>query len=232
MTQETLLENLGPSLKQCSICHQWFEKRTFSPKSARCKECDLARRRERSRAPEQVQRRKDRRANPTPEQREAERERGRLKFVNRTPEQVQRDYEYRLSRKETDNARARELRAQSPERRAKDRASVRNSTLKQKYGVTPEMYRLMYDDQGGKCYFCEYTPESGKKRLAVDHVRDTPYVRGLLCGPCNANWVDEYLRLPEEYRDSKRTNDYLLRGKSGDYIEGIRQRVEASRHSE
>lgn len=82
----------------------------------------------------------------------------------------------------------------------------------------------MYDDQGGRCYFCnEQRPIRGKKGLAIDHDKETGFVRGLLCRPCNANWVDEYKRLPKEYQDSPRTNAYLLRGETGEYIDGIRR---------
>ena len=219
------LENSGLSLRQCKYCLRWFERATFPLKSARCKECLLARARELSRTPEQVQKRKERRANHTPEQRVGERERGRHKYANRTPEQKRRDYERRQSRKDIDNTRSRELRAQSPERRAKQRYSVWKSTLKFKYDITPEIYDAMYEDQGGKCYFCSDGPGRGKGRLAVDHDRDTGFVRGLLCRPCNAGWPDEYNKLPKEFQDSPRTNTYLLRGMAGDYVESIKQRL-------
>lgn len=104
--------------------------------------------------------------------------------------------------------------------------------MKGNYGITPEMYQLMCEDQSGKCYFCDHTPDESKgEKLAIDHDKDTTFVRGLLCSPCNASWVDLYAQLPEAFRDSPRTNDYLLRGKSGDYIESIRRRVAASQGS-
>ena len=224
MTQMTMFEGSEPTLKQCSNCQLWFEKTTFRYKSARCKECLLARARELSRTPEQVQKRKERRANRTPEQREAARERGRRDYANRKPEQKQREYERRQSRKEIDNARARELRAQSPGWRARQNLSVWKSTLKKKYRITPEIRQAMYEDQGGKCYICDVQkPSRGKGGLAVDHDKDTDFVRGLLCRPCNANWVDEYKRLP--LQDSQRTNAYLRRGERGDYIESIKRRL-------
>ena len=217
------LENSGPSLRQCKYCLRWFERATFPLKSARCKECLLARARELSRTPEQVQKRKERRANHTPEQSETERDRGRRKYANRTLEQKQRDSERRQSRREIDNARSRKLRAQSPERRAKQGVSVWKSTLNLKYRITPDIYHAMDDDQGGKCYFCDERPSRGKGRLAVDHDKKTGFVRGLLCRPCNAGWVDEYKKLPKEFRDSPRTNVYLRRGETGDYVESVRQ---------
>ena len=222
------LENTAISLKQCSGCKQWFDKASFPPKIARCKDCLLAKARELSRRPDQVQKRKERRANRTPEQIEAARERGRQDYANRTPQQKQREYERRQARKEVDNARARELRAQSPERRAKQRASVWKSTLKHKYGITPEIHQTMYDDQGGRCYFCGVEkPSRGRGGLVVDHNHKMgdKFVRGLLCQACNANFIDEYAELPEEHRDFQRANDYLRRGETTDYIDGIRRRV-------
>ena len=100
------------------------------------------------------------------------------------------------------------------------------STLKHMYGVTTEIHEMMYEDQGGKCYFCDDSrPRRGKRGLAIDHDKDTGFVRGLLCRPCNANRVDEYKKLPKEYQDSPRTNAYLLRGATGDYIESVKQRL-------
>ena len=221
-----MFKNSEPTLKQCKNCQLWFDKTTFPHRSARCKECHLARAREFSRTPEQVQKRKERRANRTPDQREEERKRGRRKYANRTAEQEQRAYERRESRKEMDNARARELRAQSPERRAQQRFSVWKSKLKHEYGIAPEIRQMMYEDQGGKCYFCDkHRPSRGKRGLAIDHDQETGFVRGLLCRPCNANFVDEYKKLPREFQDSPRTNDYLLRGETGGYIESVKQRL-------
>ena len=226
MTQETPFAGSEPLLKQCSNCYGWFEKKTFPLKSARCKECLRARQRELSSTPEQVQKRKERKANRTFEQREAGRERGRLKYANRTSEQIQREYELRHSRKAVDNARARELRAQSPERRATQQSSIRKSKLKHTYSITSEIYEVIYEDQGGRCYFCDkWKPHIGRGRLGVDHDHETGFVRGLLCHTCNANFIDEYRKLPPEAQGFQRANDYLRRGETGDYIESIKQRL-------
>ena len=105
-------------------------------------------------------------------------------------------------------------------------SSVWKSKLRHEYDITPEIHQVMYEDQGGKCYFCDVERSSrGKRGLAVDHDKETGFVRGLLCRPCNANWVDEYKKLPRELQDSPRTNAYLLRGETGDYIEGIKRRL-------
>ncbi len=226
MTQMTRLENSELSRKQCTNCQRWFERTIFPRRSARCKECLLATAQALIHSPEQVQKRKERRANLTPEQREAERERGRRKYANRMAERKQHASEHRQSRKEMDNARARELRAQSPERRARQRFSVWKSKLKHEYGITPEIHEMIHEDQAGKCYFCDVNgPSRGQRGLVIDHDKETGFVRGLLCRQCNANFVDEYKKLPEELQDSSRANVYLLRGETGEYIESIKQRL-------
>lgn len=97
------------------------------------------------------------------------------------------------------------------------------SKLKHEYGITPEIRQAMYVDQAGKCFFCD--DDIPNKGAATDHDKETGFVRGLLCRPCNANWVDEYKRLPEDFQDSPLTNGYLLRGRTGDYVESIKQRL-------
>ena len=68
--------------------------------------------------------------------------------------------------------------------------SVWKSKLRHEYGITPEIHQAIYKDQGGKCYFCDVERSSrGKRGLAVDHDKETGFVRGLLCRPCNANWL-------------------------------------------
>lgn len=104
--------------------------------------------------------------------------------------------------------------------------SRRKTKLKRKYRITPEIYQAMCENQGGKCYFCDHRPSEEKEKLAIDHDKDTGFVRGLLCRPCNAGWVDEYKnRVPREYQDSQRTNDYLRRGETGAYVESIKLRL-------
>lgn len=50
-----------------------------------------------------------------------------------------------------------------------------------RYGITPEEFDRMLDEQGGHCATC---PETGP--LQVDHCHDTGRVRGLLCRACNS----------------------------------------------
>ncbi len=52
-----------------------------------------------------------------------------------------------------------------------------------RYGLTPDGYRDMERNQGGRCEICNTAPS--KKRLFVDHNHDTGAVRALLCAACN-----------------------------------------------
>ena len=54
-----------------------------------------------------------------------------------------------------------------------------------KYGITPEQYDKMFEEQGGQCALCGMTPEVNGALLAVDHNHATGKVRALLCRLCN-----------------------------------------------
>jgi len=59
-----------------------------------------------------------------------------------------------------------------------------------KYGVTPEQYATMLQQQGYVCAVCgrpetNSTGKGGTRSLAVDHDHDTGKVRALLCHACN-----------------------------------------------
>jgi len=89
------------------------------------------------------------------------------------------------------------------------RAVRRRQRLK-RYGLTPEDYDRMVDEQDGACAIClkpgDLDPTS-QMRLGVDHDHGTGRVRGLLCRPCNravgimeddpnrAQRMSDYLRL-------------------------------------
>lgn len=60
---------------------------------------------------------------------------------------------------------------------------------KTKYGITPEDYDRMLDDQNNVCKICQQ-PETkvrrGKKmNLSIDHDHVSGKIRGLLCSNCN-----------------------------------------------
>ena len=59
------------------------------------------------------------------------------------------------------------------------------STIKKRYGITPEKYDAMYAAQEGRCQICQKHQTEFTKRLAVDHCHTTGKVRGLLCSNCN-----------------------------------------------
>lgn len=63
------------------------------------------------------------------------------------------------------------------------------SKLKRLFGITPEDYNRMFQEQNGCCAIC-HKPESIVKsgvisRLAVDHCHSTNKLRMLLCQRCN-----------------------------------------------
>jgi len=53
-----------------------------------------------------------------------------------------------------------------------------------RYGLTPERYEVMRQEQNGKCAICG-TPEQGHP-LCVDHCHASGRIRGLLCKHCNS----------------------------------------------
>lgn len=64
-----------------------------------------------------------------------------------------------------------------------NRKARRRFNLKS-YGLSPEQYDEMLENQGGVCSICKCKNKSGI-RLAVDHDHETGAVRGLLCSLCN-----------------------------------------------
>jgi len=58
-----------------------------------------------------------------------------------------------------------------------------HKTKCKKYGLTPEQYAQMLEQQEGSCAICGEAPTG--KRLAIDHCHTTGEVRGLLCSTCN-----------------------------------------------
>lgn len=97
----------------------------------------------------------------------------------------------------TEQARARTRRwmAENPERYAENKRrfkesggyarALRKAHLKAKYGITPEDYERMLEQQRGGCCLCGAPPPDGGS-LHVDHDHDTGMVRSLLCFRCNA----------------------------------------------
>jgi hypothetical protein len=78
----------------------------------------------------------------------------------------------------------------TPEQRAKHRARV----LRSRYGITPALIGLLYEQQEGCCAICGKAgdkPAVSEKRrihkdvLCVDHDHETGETRALLCIACN-----------------------------------------------
>lgn len=64
--------------------------------------------------------------------------------------------------------------------------SNRRALLRQ-FGLTPESYDRMFQEQGGLCAICrlEGSGQLSGRLMAVDHCHATGKVRGLLCQRCN-----------------------------------------------
>ena len=60
----------------------------------------------------------------------------------------------------------------------------RLNKVKNLYGLSPEVYKFMLEQQKNVCYICKQ-PEQGQRFLAVDHDHETGQVRKLLCNQCN-----------------------------------------------
>lgn len=53
------------------------------------------------------------------------------------------------------------------------------------YGILPETFDRIYDEQGGRCAICrDEIPRLGKGRH-LDHCHQTNRIRGILCTGCN-----------------------------------------------
>ena len=92
---------------------------------------------------------------------------------------------------------AEKKRTESREQYAEKRANA-SSVWKKEYslnkscnrrGITPDVYRSMFEAQNGVCAICgkpeTRTFKGEPKRLAIDHDHETGKVRALLCGHCN-----------------------------------------------
>ena len=65
-----------------------------------------------------------------------------------------------------------------------DHETRRARDLRNKYGITVEIWEAMYDGQLGRCALC-LTPLAEVTKICVDHDHATGRVRGLLCINCN-----------------------------------------------
>lgn len=74
-----------------------------------------------------------------------------------------------------------------PYNKEQGRVSARLSDMKTKYGISPEIYASILEEQGGVCAICKQVRHacSGAWPLVIDHDHKTGKVRGLLCNLCN-----------------------------------------------
>lgn len=93
--------------------------------------------------------------------------------------------------------------------------------MRRMYGIGPEEYDRMVEEQSGKCLICRLPP-SGKGKNAVlhiDHCHETGRVRGLLCSNCN--WgIGLFKDDPEILR---RAMEYVEGGDLGDFAPAGRE---------
>jgi hypothetical protein len=104
---------------------------------------------------------------------------------------------------------------QSKDRYARDGHRIRAQVQLKRYGLTPEEYKAMFDEQDGKCAICRRETSGllyGKPRgLSVDHSHEPDgKVRGLLCNNCNMaigllRDNPEFLRTAANYLEKHQT---------------------------
>lgn len=82
---------------------------------------------------------------------------------------------------ECQNAYRTDYYAKNPEKKAQ---TNRKSQLT-KYGITPEYFDALFQEQEGKCAGCIVHQSELNQRISVDHCHATGLVRGLLCQKCN-----------------------------------------------
>lgn len=72
----------------------------------------------------------------------------------------------------------------SPENKARWAKYSHNTNVRRWYGLEPEQYQLMLDEQNNVCAICQ-NPNHDGRRLHVDHDHLSGRIRGLLCSSCN-----------------------------------------------
>lgn len=102
----------------------------------------------------------------------------RAKVRNAKPEHKARRKRY----KKTERGKAAEKRYRDNNPRG---LKQRLSRLWSRYGLKPEDYVNMFEEQNGLCAICDRPPKTVLTPLDVDHCHTTGKVRGLLCGSCN-----------------------------------------------
>lgn len=81
--------------------------------------------------------------------------------------------------------------------------------IKEKYGLTPQTFYELLEDQGGCCAVCKGHDPGNKYGWHIDHCHDSNRVRAILCHYCNvalgnAKECPERLRALADYIESGR----------------------------
>lgn len=85
---------------------------------------------------------------------------------------------------------------------------IKNSriyAMKKLYGLTPDDYNQMLEEQNFSCALCTRHASEFKRALFVDHDHTTGVVRGLLCAKCNLGLGN----LGDSIEGLERAVDYL-----------------------
>jgi hypothetical protein len=100
--------------------------------------------------------------------------------ILRNPNQISGQRQYSVNAKAKRLTHTQNWRDKNPDKVTK---GARIASLR-KYGITPEQYDLLEQQQNGLCEICKQVCLTGR-RLAVDHDHQTNKLRGLLCSRCN-----------------------------------------------
>lgn len=80
--------------------------------------------------------------------------------------------------------------------------------LKERFGITNEIYEELLESQGGGCAICGLERERNGNHLAVDHDHKTGEIFGILCAACNKILVG-HIRNPVLFT---KAGEYLTKG--------------------
>lgn len=73
--------------------------------------------------------------------------------------------------------------------RKRNKKLLSANQMRHKYGIEPEEYERLLEEQDGVCAICGSEDngfnQHGTKRFAIDHNHTTGDIRGLLCNRCN-----------------------------------------------
>lgn len=69
--------------------------------------------------------------------------------------------------------------------RERQRYLARRSHLRRKYGLTPEEFEALLNEQDNRCALCQGEDPRSQTGWHLDHDHETGRIRGILCQPCN-----------------------------------------------